>query len=101
MLVAIGLILVVLAFLAIAETAISRMNVIKAQTLAERGGGSGRLLIRLVERPERFLNPVLLTVNVLQTVQAVLTGIVADRLWGVVSVVVSIVANVIVFFVLA
>ena len=101
MLAAIGLILVVLAFLAIAETAISRMNVVKAQTLAERGRGSGRLLIRLVERPERFLNPVLLTVNVLQTVQAVLTGIVADRQWGAVGVVVSIVLNVIIFFVLA
>jgi CBS domain containing-hemolysin-like protein len=101
MIVAIGFILVVLAFLAIAETAISRMNVVKAQTLAERGKASGRLLIRLVERPERFLNPVLLTVNVLQTVQAVLTGIVADHLWGVAGVVVAIVVNVIVFFVLA
>ena len=78
MLVAIGLILMILAFLAIAETSISRMNVIKAQTLAEQGRRSGRLLTRLVERPERFLNPVLLTVNVLQTIQAVLTGIVAS-----------------------
>ena len=101
MIVAIGCILVVLAFLAIAETAISRMNVVKAQTLAERGKASGRLLMRLVERPERFLNPVLLTVNVLQTVQAVLTGIVADHLWGVAGVVIAIVVNVIVFFVLA
>ena len=101
MLVAIGIILVILAFLAIAETSISRMNVIKAQTLAEQGRRSGRLLMRLVERPERFLNPVLLTVNVLQTIQAVLTGIVADHLWGVAGVVVAIVVNVIVFFVLA
>ncbi|MEO8695150.1 MAG: hemolysin family protein [Acidimicrobiales bacterium] len=101
MLVAIGVILVILSFLAIAETAISRMNVVKAQTLAEQGRSSGRLLMRLVERPERFLNPVLLTVNVLQTIQAVLTGIVADHLWGVAGVVVAIVVNVIVFFVLA
>jgi len=101
MLVAIGVILVILAFLAIAETSISRMNVVKAQTLAEQGRRSGRLLMRLVERPERFLNPVLLTVNVLQTIQAVLTGIVADHLWGVAGVLVAIVVNVIVFFVLA
>ena len=101
MLVAIGIILVILAFLAIAETSISRMNVVKAQTLAEQGRRSGRLLMRLVERPERFLNPVLLTVNVLQTIQAVLTGIVADHLWGVAGVLVAIVVNVILFFVLA
>ncbi|MEO5839180.1 MAG: hemolysin family protein [Acidimicrobiales bacterium] len=101
MLVAISIILVILAFLAIAETSISRMNVVKAQTLADQGRSSGRLLMRLVERPERFLNPVLLTVNVLQTIQAVLTGIVADHLWGVAGVVVAIVVNVIVFFVLA
>jgi CBS domain containing-hemolysin-like protein len=101
MIVAIFAILVALAFLAIAETSITRMNVVKAQTLAERGKLSGRLLVRLVERPERFLNPVLLAVNVLQTVQAVLTGIVADHLWGVAGVVVAIIVNVILFFVLA
>jgi CBS domain containing-hemolysin-like protein len=101
MIVAIFAILICLAFLAVAETAITRMNVVKAQTLADRGKASGRLLVRLVERPERFLNPVLLAVNVLQTVQAVLTGIVADHLWGVAGVVIAIVVNVILFFVLA
>ncbi|HUP72941.1 MAG TPA: hemolysin family protein [Acidimicrobiales bacterium] len=101
MLVAIGVILVLLAFLAVAETSITRMNIVKAQALAEQGRRSGRLLMRLVERPERFLNPVLLMVNILQTVQAVLTGIVADRLWGLAGVLVSIVVNVILFFVFA
>jgi CBS domain containing-hemolysin-like protein len=101
MLLAIGVILVALAFLAVAETSITRMNVVKAQALAEQGRKSGRLLMRLVERPERFLNPILLMVNILQTVQAVLTGIVADRLWGVAGVLVSIVVNVILFFVFA
>src|SRR5258708_6092790 len=101
MVVVIAAILVVLAFLAIAETAISRMNVVKAHTLAEQGRRSGRLLIRLVERPERFLNPVLLTVNVLQAVEAVLTGTVANRPWGGLGVVIATVANVIVFFVFA
>jgi putative hemolysin len=101
MIVAIFAILLLLAFLAVAETSITRMNVVKAQTLADRGKASGRLLVRLVERPERFLNPVLLAINVLQTVQAVLTGIVADHLWGVAGVLVAIVVNVILFFVLA
>ena len=101
MIIAIFAILFLLAFLAIAETSITRMNVVKAQTLADRGKASGRLLVRLVERPERFLNPVLLAVNVLQTVQAVLTGIVADHLWGVAGVLIAIVVNVILFFVLA
>jgi putative hemolysin len=95
------LILVMLSFLAIAETAINRISLPRAQSLAERHGKSGRLLLRLVQEPERFLNPVLLTVNVAQTVQAVLTGIVAERLFGVVGVLVGTVLNVIVFFVFA
>ena len=37
--------------------------------------------MRLVERPSGFSNPVVAHGDVLQTVQAVPTGIVADRLW--------------------
>ena len=47
MIAAIFVILVLLAFLAVAETAITRMNVVKAQTLADRGKASGRLLVTL------------------------------------------------------
>ena len=43
----------------------------------------------------------LLTVNICQTVQATLTGIVAGRLFGAAGVAVGVVLNVVVFFVLA
>jgi len=47
------------------------------------------------------VNPLLLTVNICQIVQATLTGIVADNLFGTAGVVVGVVLNVVVFFVLA
>jgi putative hemolysin len=55
----------------------------------------------LTSEPERWVNPLLLTVNICQTVQATLTGILANRLFGGAGVAVGIVLNVIVFFVLA
>jgi CBS domain containing-hemolysin-like protein len=55
----------------------------------------------LAENPTMWVNPLLLTVNVFQTVQATLTGIVAGRLFGPTGVVIGVVLNVVVFFVLA
>jgi putative hemolysin len=100
MLVTVGVLLLVLSFLAVAETSINRISVVKAQSLASEGRRGAGKLLELVSEPERFLNPVILTVNVAATVQAVLTGIVADRLFGPVGVVIGVVLNVIVFFVL-
>ena len=51
--------------------------------------------------PERWVNPLLLAVNVSQTIQATLTGVVSGRLFGAPGVAVGVVLNVIVFFVLA
>jgi CBS domain containing-hemolysin-like protein len=101
MLVAIVILLVVLIFLSVAEMGLSRISRHKAATLADKGGKSGKALLRLVTEPERWVNPLLLTVNICQTVQATLTGIVAGRLFGAAGVVVGVVLNVIVFFVLA
>jgi CBS domain containing-hemolysin-like protein len=101
MLVAIVVLLVVLIFLSVAEMGLSRISRHKAATLADKGGKSGKALLRLVTEPERWVNPLLLTVNICQTVQATLTGIVAGRLFGAAGVVIGVVLNVIVFFVLA
>jgi putative hemolysin len=100
MLVIVGALLLLLSFLALAETSINRISVPKAQSLlADRRRGAGALL-DLVREPERFLNPVILAVNAAATVQAVLTGIVADRLFGPVGVLAGTVLNVVVFFIL-
>jgi putative hemolysin len=101
MLLVIFLLLCVLIFFSAAEMGLSRMSRHKAQTMAEGGSGSGKALLWLIEEPERWVNPLLLTVNICQTVQATLTGIVAGRLFGAAGVAVGVVLNVLVFFVLA
>jgi CBS domain containing-hemolysin-like protein len=58
-------------------------------------------LTAIVENPEGWINPLLLMVNICQTVQATLTGIVAGNLFGGVGVAVGVTLNVVVFFVLA
>lgn len=101
MLIVIGLLLVVLIFLAVAEMGLSKMTRPKAASLADQGRKSGPALRRLVERPESWVNPLLLTVNVCQTVQATLTGIVSAHLFGAWGVAIGVTLNVLVFFVLA
>jgi CBS domain containing-hemolysin-like protein len=101
MLIGIFFLLLILVVLAVAEMGLSRMSKPKAASLADRGEKGGKALYRLVENPERWVNPLLLTVNVCQTVQATLTGILAGRLFGAPGVVIGVVLNVIVFFVFA
>jgi CBS domain containing-hemolysin-like protein len=101
MLVVIVLLLFVLTFLAVAEMGLSKMTKPKAAALADEGRKSGPALKRLVEQPERWINPLLLTVNICQTIQATLTGIVSAHLFGAWGVMIGVTLNVVVFFVLA
>ena len=101
MFVVIGLLLVVLTFLALAEMSLSRMTLQRAEALRDEGRRQGERLVRLTADPTKWVNPLLLTVNILQTVQATLTGIVSGRLFGAPGVAVGVVLNVVVFFVLA
>jgi len=101
MFVAIGLLLIGLTFLALAEMSLSRITKQKAQALVDQGEKSARLILRLAEEPTRWVNPLLLTVNIFQTIQATLTGVVAGRLFGAAGVAIGVTLNVIVFFVLA
>lgn len=101
MLAVIFVLLIVLIFLSVAEMALSRMSRPRASSLAEQGSKGGKALKRLVDEPERWVNPLLLTVNICQIVQATLTGVVAGNLFGPAGVAVGVVLNVVVFFVLA
>lgn len=101
MLIAIVVLLLFLIVLALAEMSLSQMTRPRANALAEGGSKSGKALARLAADPTRWVNPLLLTVNICQTVQATLTGIVAGRLFGAPGVAIGVVLNVIVFFVLA
>jgi putative hemolysin len=109
-LVAIVVLLVLAMVLAGAETALTRMTRPRAEALANqhrRDGAHGRpsrraeALVELVERPERFVTPVVLLLLTCQLVQATLVGVLANRLFGVLGIVVAITLDVVVVFVVA
>jgi CBS domain containing-hemolysin-like protein len=87
-------------FLALAETSLTRMNRIKATTLEEQGRRGAGLLARLVEHPERFLNPVLLLLLICHIVASILVGILFEQ-YGAWGVVLATFVEVVVIFVLA
>ena len=60
--------------LAMAETAFTRMSRVRALALEEEGRGGATRLARLLERPERTLNSLLLVILVCQLVSANLTS---------------------------
>jgi len=88
-------------FLALAETALTRMNLIKALTLQERRRRGAGTLARLMEHPERWLNPLLFVLLVCNLVAATLVGLVAEHAFGPWGVVVSTVFEVVIIFSLA
>ena len=101
MLVVIVVLLFGLTFLSLAEMSLSRITKQKAQALVDQKAKSAKLILRLAAEPTRWVNPLLLTVNIFQTVQATLTGVVAGRLFGAAGVLIGVTLNVIIFFVLA
>lgn len=101
MTIAIFVLLIALIFLAVAEMGLSRMTKPRASSLADKGLKSGKALKKLVDHPDWWVNSLLLTVNILQTVQTTLTAIVAGHLFGGWGVAAGVVLNVVVFFVLA
>lgn len=89
------------AFLALAETALTRMNLIKALTLQEHRRRGAVKLARLMEHPERWLNPLLFVLLLCNLVAATLVGIVAEHVFGPWGVVVSTAIEVVIIFVIA
>jgi CBS domain containing-hemolysin-like protein len=101
-LLAVVVVLIVLsAVFSMSETSLTRTNRVKAMSLEDDGRRGSRQLVRLVEHPERFLNPVLLLVLICQLVAATLVGILADHLFGALGVAIAAVFEVVVIFVLA
>ncbi|MGH9263755.1 MAG: hemolysin family protein [Acidimicrobiales bacterium] len=101
MLIAVFVLISAAAVLAMAETSLTRTNRVKALTLAEEKRRGANALVRLVEHPERFLNPVLLLVLLCHLVAATLVGVLAERLFGPVGVAIATVFEVVVVFVFA
>jgi putative hemolysin len=86
--------------LSLAETSLTRMSRARALALEEEGRRGAHRLVRLVEHPEQFLNPVLLLTLLCQLVAATLVGVVAAHLFGPVGVAVATAFEVVVIFVL-
>jgi putative hemolysin len=93
--------LVASAGLALAETSLVRTSKAKAMSLEDDGRRGARQLVRLVQDPQGFLNPVLLLVLICQLVTATLVGILADQLFGALGVLAATFFEVVVIFVLA
>jgi CBS domain containing-hemolysin-like protein len=92
--------LAVSALLALAETSLVRTSRAKAMALVEDGRRGAKVLARLAENPQGFLNPVLLMVLICQLVVATLVGIVAHSWFGAWGVVAATVFEIVVIFVL-
>ena len=95
----ITVLLIMVGLLALAETGLLRMSRPKALALAEEGRRGADVLLKLVEHPERFLNPILLMVLLCQLVAATLVGVVASHAFGGLGVAVATTFEVIVVFV--
>ncbi len=87
--------------LAAAETAITRMTRSRATALAQKDPKRGPRVLRIVENLERDLNSIYLSVNIVQTIQSALVGVLAAALFGPIGLVIGIVLNVLVLFVIA
>jgi putative hemolysin len=87
--------------ISMAETALTRMNLIKALTLQEQGRRGSDKLARLMEHPERWLNPLLLFNLACTLVSATLVEYVAHDLFGTWGIVIATAFEVVFIFVVA
>jgi CBS domain containing-hemolysin-like protein len=101
LLVIVFVLIVLSGFLAMAETGLTRMNRVKAAALEEEGRRGAAALSKLIERPERALNPVLFLLLLCNTAAATLVGVVAGRVVGALGVLVATAVEVVFIFVFA
>ncbi|HUY85855.1 MAG TPA: hemolysin family protein, partial [Acidimicrobiales bacterium] len=87
--------------LALAETGLTRTSRHRAMALQEEGKRGAGKLLKLVEHPQKFLNPVLLIVLICQLVSATLVGVVAGHLFGPWGIAVATAFEILVIFVFA
>lgn len=88
-------------FLSLAEMAFSRMNRVRAMSLADEGRKGAAKLVRMLEHPERTINSLLLLALVSQLSSAYLLGILLDRQLGAIGIVIGLVVQLVLFFVVA
>jgi CBS domain containing-hemolysin-like protein len=92
--------IVVAGFFAMAETALTRINRVKAITMAEEGRRGAGLLVKLADHTERFLNPVLFLVLICHLAAGTLLGLVTER-YNAAGLIIGLVVEAVIIFVLA
>jgi putative hemolysin len=88
-------------FLAMAETGMTRTNRVKVMALAEQHKRGAKVLLSLIEHPERTINPVLFMLLLCNLVAATLVGVVSADLFGGLGVAAATVFEVVVIFIFA
>ena len=87
--------------LALAETAFTRIGRIRLMGRAEDGDARATRLLRLLERPERTLNSILLVLLGCQLISATLIGTILEPRYGAIGVAVGILIEILVVFTFA
>jgi len=87
--------------MALAEMAFSRMTLVRALSLADEGRRGAEKLVRMLDRPERTINSLLLLALVAQLSSAYLLGILLDRQLGTLGIVIGLFLQLVLFFVVA
>jgi putative hemolysin len=100
-LVAVVVFIVLSGFLAMAETGLTRTSRVRVMALADQHRRGAGLLMRLIEHPERTINPVLFVLLLCNLVAATLVGVVSAHLFGGLGVAVATVFEVVVIFIFA
>jgi CBS domain containing-hemolysin-like protein len=72
-----------------AETGLTRMNRVKAAALEDQGRRGAATLHKLIEHPEKTINPVLFLLLLCNTTAATLVGVVAGHAFGALGVLVA------------
>jgi len=89
------------ALLALSETALTRMSRHKAMAMVEEERRGAERLLRLVAHTERVLPVVLFALEITTLVAATLVGIVTERAFGALGVVIGVAFEIVVIFVVA
>jgi putative hemolysin len=101
LLIVVAILIVVTGFLAMSETALTRVSKVKAMTLVEEEHRRAATLLRLVQHIDRVLPVVLFALEVCTLVAATLVGVVAEHAFGGIGVVIATAFEVVVIFVVA
>ena len=101
MIAAVVLCIVLAAFFAMSETALTRVSRIKANSLAEDGRKGAGPLKRLADRPEIFITPLLLLVLLCHLIISTLLTLLVEGPFGFIGVVVALALELVFIFVLS